>query len=196
MTYTANVPQSGQTLGFTRPLINSNFQVINTAFAVNHVAFNVAGAGKHKFVEMPVTTDKPAVIGQGTLYSKATGVGNDAQLFWRFANAALSPLQLTNNFFNLIASPGATPLPGGLLVQWGVNTVASGGTTSFYTEFSSGGVATNPFIVIPQIFQNTTNRHFVYTKTISPTGFTTTNLDSGGSAESNTFFWIAIGPKN
>lgn len=171
-----------------------NTAYIETTMKINHY-WNGSNEGKHKQVDLPVLgSDLAAVLGEGRLYSKATGVGSDAQLFWRFANGALSPLQLTNNFFSQIATPGYIPLMGGMILQWGFNTIASGGTTLFGTEFTTAGVPSNGFVVIP-IINAVANRHFIYTNLIGSTGFSTINLDSGGSPETSSFYWIALGMK-
>ena len=60
MTYTTDIPQSGDTLGGTRDRIRTNFEEIATVMAENHVAFNNADEGKHKFLQMPVQASAPA----------------------------------------------------------------------------------------------------------------------------------------
>lgn len=59
MSYTSNIPLSGESLGSTRDRINQNFQQIDTVLAVNHVPFNDAGEGKHKFLQMPEQASAP-----------------------------------------------------------------------------------------------------------------------------------------
>jgi hypothetical protein len=41
--------------------------------------------------------------------------------------------------------------------------------------------------------QNITNRHFFYARSVSTTGFVTTQLDSNGVAETSSFSFYAIG---
>ncbi len=142
MTYTANVPQSGQTLGFTRPIINSNFNRIFTVFQNNHVAFNESGEGKHKFLQMPEQSAAPTTLpDEGGLYTKVGTNPSETNLFFRAENSSGGPpggyeYQLTKVISAqtaLFATNGAygTPpatftqtggwtfLPGNLLLQYG-----------------------------------------------------------------------------
>ena len=82
MSYNNNVPQAGQTLGNTRQPINTNFALIDTVEAVNHVGFNLTGAGKHKFLQMPDQASAPTTAAnEGGLYVKA--VTGSSELFYR-----------------------------------------------------------------------------------------------------------------
>lgn len=89
MPYTDNVPQSGQTLGTTQPLIQSNFSIITTAQSVNHVAYDDADQGKHKFLQMPEQGSAPTTAAnEGALYTKVdTGTPATTQLFYRNESA-------------------------------------------------------------------------------------------------------------
>jgi len=72
MSYTPNVPQIGQSLDGTRDLIRGNFQVINTTQSVNHVAFNDTGAGKHKFLQLPVGSVPTTAVDEMGIYPDNT----------------------------------------------------------------------------------------------------------------------------
>ena len=56
--YVSNVPLSNQSLGQTQPTINTNFQVLNTNFGVDHVDFTNASpssggnGGRHNQVSL------------------------------------------------------------------------------------------------------------------------------------------------
>ncbi len=50
MTFTSNIPQSGQSLGQTRDSVRNNFGNYNTVVSVDHVAPNASGQGQHKQV--------------------------------------------------------------------------------------------------------------------------------------------------
>ena len=74
---------------------------------MNHVDFNGANQGKHKFVTMPEQTDAPDTLeNEGAIYSKDfSGV---TQLFWK--NAKQPPdegteQQLTNTLPNIVNGP-------------------------------------------------------------------------------------------
>ena len=52
MTFTPNIPQSGQSLGQTRDAVRNNFTNYNTVVSVDHVAPNSSGEGQHKQVTL------------------------------------------------------------------------------------------------------------------------------------------------
>jgi len=196
MTYLPNIPAATDKPSTSQGQIQGNFQAINTAFSLNHVSLGSgAAAGKHKFVEMPNQSSTPATLsGEGTLYTLSS---SGSQLNYVADNQPTDLYQMTrtihasySTFANQTGtnSSGWTFLPGGLLMQWGTFTGASGSTVTFPVTFSSA-----VFSVQMTVFQNTTNRHFAYARSVGLASFTTTQLDSGGSAETNTFSWISIG---
>ncbi len=191
MSFTPNIPQIGQSLGNSRPQILNNMAVLRSTIATNHYDVNDAKAGKHKYVEMPVLSVIPPGLAasEGTLYVKS--VSSRRELFYTNDTSG-NEWQLTSlsnsNFATFGTDPGWTFLPGGLLMQWGTETCASGTTVSFSRSFTGA-----PYTIQCTIFQNTTNRHFVYARTSTSSNFVTTQLDSGGSGETNTFSWVAIG---
>lgn len=197
MSYTANTPQSGQTLGFTRPVINSNFQTINTAFAVNHIAFNISGAGKHKFVEMPNQSviPSPLASAEGTIYCKSSGIaqlfftpgisGNEYQLT-RAINAGFSEFG-TNTAYAANHTGGWTFLPGGMLLQYGLrSSPGASGAISFPTTFTN-----NPYSITVSLYRASGDHNVLVSSATPPTttGFNYI-CDTGGSIG---VFWTAIG---
>lgn len=50
MSYNPNIPATGQTLGGSRPGIQTNFSTLQTTIDQDHVDMNSAGPGKHKQV--------------------------------------------------------------------------------------------------------------------------------------------------
>lgn len=109
MTYTTNIPVQGDTLGGTRDRIRTNFQVIDTDFTVNHIAFNSIGAGKHKFVQTPdQVTDVASAVNEPVLYAKGTNNLGVIQYSRKGSNAVPSPI-------TALQSPAAfiTVAPGG-----------------------------------------------------------------------------------
>lgn len=85
MTYTSSLPVSGDSLGSTRDRIRTNFQQIATVEAVNHIAFNELGEGKHKFLQMPIQASAPTTSAdEGGLYTKDDSASAPkAALFYR-----------------------------------------------------------------------------------------------------------------
>lgn len=132
MSYTANVPVSGQSLGNSRPIINQNFQTIDTAFTVNHKNFNNAQAGKHELVQLPTAqaASPGTAAGEIALYSK--DVAGVPQLFFQKESvaAAGADIQMTVDVVPTAAENGVTFLPGGMILQWGK--VATGSVSEIY----------------------------------------------------------------
>jgi hypothetical protein len=83
--YDSTVPQSGQTLGNTQSPIQTNFSIITTAQSVNHVTYDDADQGKHKFLQMPEQISAPSTAAnEGALYTKVdTASVPKTQLFYR-----------------------------------------------------------------------------------------------------------------
>jgi hypothetical protein len=72
MSYNANIPQPGDLISQSQPQILTNFSQANTAFSVDHTAFDVAlNQGKHKkstYVEQ--TVDPGTSANEISVYSK------------------------------------------------------------------------------------------------------------------------------
>lgn len=182
--------------------IQNNFSQLNTTYGVDHVAYNVAlNNGYHKSVHLvPVSTiasnppnNQPingytATGGIGQILNAQIndGINMDEALYFLTGGNRL--IQLTRNFVPVASTNGYTMLIGGLILQWGTSTKTTGGSTSFPIAFPA-----NCFGVLCTVFENNSNRHFVFVQTKSLSAFTVASRDSGGNDESNTFFWAAIG---
>ncbi len=194
MTYTV-LPNSGQSLGVTRIPINTNFSLIQSVFALNHVGFNSgANSGKHKFVQMPAQATSPGTAAAETaIYSRTALVGssNETNMYWQFPGtaAAGADVVMTRFITPSLATNGITFLPGGLIMQWG-------------TVNAPGGLGTVFFMPAPQVTFPTailsvqlTGRRDGNDVSFSLDGAPTTSAfgyrADSGSAQS--LFWIAIG---
>lgn len=205
MTYTPDIPISGETLGSTRDRIRGNFQENAVVEAVNHVAFNSVGKGKHKFLQMPEQVSAPVtLVNEAGFYSKAGLNPAEANLFFRGENNGFE-YQLTkaysaqtatfgNNTNYQVGPPslngGWTFLPGGLILQYGyTNSISS----------SSSRTVTFPVIFPNEVISiNITGLRAASspgdTDAWVSTGYTTTSfvIFNNGS-HSFQYFWQAIG---
>jgi hypothetical protein len=123
-----DVPQAGQTLATSQPLIRTNFSVIDTAFAVDHVACNIAGQGKHNQVVMPRQAASPITgVTESAIFSRLSTLSAQTELAVRKeSNGAVY------EFTSCGASAvGWTRLPSGILLKWG-NAAANGFATYTY----------------------------------------------------------------
>lgn len=121
-----NVPLSGQTLSITRVPINQNFSTIDTAFAVDHVDYNIAGQGQHNKVSFPPQNPVPAPqAGIVQLYSQLSAITNQPELVFTHQAGSTAPLAAQIVEFTSAgwANPGWTRLPSGILLKWhsGIN---------------------------------------------------------------------------
>ena len=179
MTFTPNIPTTGQSLGNTRDAIRNNFTNYNDVISVNHYAPNLAEQGKHKFIQMPEVAAPPATLpNEIGLYPK--DVGGDARLFLRQENNG-TEIQISGAD-PLIGTSGYTFLPGGITLQWGSEVKnGSTGTLTFPVAF------TTVFQVVAAISQSD--------RKLAVTSVTNANFTFAmeNPANNNTVRFIAVG---
>jgi hypothetical protein len=202
MTYTTNIPVSGDTLGGTRDRIRTNFQEIANVMAENHVAFNDADEGKHKFLQMPVQAAAPATgASEAAFYVKDDG-GGVAQFFVKGeqtgseyqitsiasgADAQIAEFGTNTNYSGSL-NGGWSFLPGGLLIQYGLTGSYSGDSTptiAFPKAFSEV-----PYSIQATMLRNVSNVDVVYIRQAPTTTNFQLRINQIGSSK---IYWIAIG---
>lgn len=204
MTYTI-LPNSGQSLGASRPLINTNFQLIQSVFDQNHIDFDATGAGKHKFVQMPQQgSAAPTAAGDLAIYSKAGTSGS--QLYMIRDNTSGTETQLSTAAIAapiILGNEGATWLPGPatglttgcILIQWGQKNIVNGadqtGTITFPTPFRAG---TFPFsITFGYAVTGSSSPHNVWIDNPANTTNTSFNYKIDIAGTTVFIYWMAIG---
>lgn len=100
MSYTL-LPNTGQSLGFTRDLIKTNFTIIQTAFNVDHVNYDATGEGKHNKVSLVKQASDPgSAADECIIYAKTTS--NITMPYYQRDNAATvlpcSPIKAIGKF--------------------------------------------------------------------------------------------------
>ena len=195
------VPKSGQTLGQTRDQIRDNIQALNASLELNHVGLDQgAQTGKHKFIEIPVSSPNN-IAGEGTLYTSTTGgetqlnyindgQGNVYQLT-RTINGSYTRFSTNTNYSGTL-SGGWTFLPGGMLLQYGIAT--SSGVALPNTVVTLPVTLTNaPYSVNCTILTTADSRFFVEVYDVATNQFRAVTRDSGGSKTSGIdFYWQVI----
>jgi len=205
MTYTNSIPVSGDSLGSTRDRIRVNFEQIAIVEAINHVAFDSLGEGKHKFLQMPGVTASGAgvpgtVADEAGFYSDVGTSPAEANLFFRGESNGLS-YQLTradqtnNATFatNTVALGSAngfggwTFIAGNLLIQYGSFNPNTSTTVSFPIAFTS-----TPFSVQLTLSSdnNSTHRVGISTGTLTNSQFV---FEGSVNVHSNPIYFLAIG---
>lgn len=189
------VPQNGQNLDYTKPLVRQNFLTIDAAFSVNHVSYNSgANAGKHNLVTLPVQVADPVTIaGEMALYTLAVlGVPN---LFLRQENNGVIT-NLSTAVPAIVVNPGN---PGsadiGLLkIKWNALVNIPGGVDHVDVTFP-GTIFNLPPTVQVSLTTNLVTDVYITQVPAIPltqrfrlqlTGFT--GVGGGGA-----FKWLAIG---
>lgn len=126
MAYQENKPLASDRLKDSQSDIQGNFQSNKTSFDQNHVTFDIANTGKHKFIQMPNQSDEsPPVDPSGSIGAGEIGLyckddfATNQQLFVKNGSGTEFPFTA---FLNNIAGDldeGWTFLPSGLLLKWG-----------------------------------------------------------------------------
>lgn len=203
MPYNANIPQATDQLSQSQLDLLNNFQSINTFVNVNHVGFNVANQGKHKFVEFPVQSPAPTTIaGEVGLYCRQSTITNQPELVFSHQLGSTAPTSAKIVEFTSAgwSNPGWCRLPSGILIKWGTATV-NGLTTivmpTTFGGFSIPAFASTPFIVnftLQNIGTSLTAMAYwnVSTTTNLALGVNSANI-SFGTASTSALTWIAIG---
>lgn len=211
--FTPNMPASGNSLGYTRPLVLGNFANYVENIQRNHAKVNTDNAGKHNFIQLlnqnPVntiaaintylTTNGYSVLaaGEETIYSKAFTQGE--LCFTRGASNVEIQLTAAGNLTNgapvvpavpsNVGDPGGFFLPGGYTAYFDFGLITGTQTT---VTFPFTGFASQCYLVIPvlNLAGSTLGRVSVQQLSISSTGFV---LVSDASGLGQQYSYIAIG---
>lgn len=201
MAYNANIPQPGDVKSQSQPQLLGNFQAINTAFTVNHVAFDLADQGKHKFITMPVQGAAPAFgAGENGFYNlnNATTTKNELYVQHQWNAGAVATAFTASKMSNTAAAGcvnGWAYLPCGLLVKWG-QTAAPAPVTSVAitpTATAGGPAFTQAFRTYVSGYQTAGLTNFTCgeTGTLNVNGNFTAYCNNSAA---NTFInWLVIG---
>ncbi len=208
-TYQPNIPTGTIRLDVDYANIRGNFQQLDTSFNVDHVTFSNVSAqnGYHKsihFNNVSTTATNPpnnyppngvtATGGYGQLFGAQVndGFNPDETLFFLTGGNRL--LQLTSNIVPVKSLIGYTFLPGGLLMQWGLQGLTSSnsqsGTTSFPVVFPNACLNVSATL-ISKPSGTTSSNNTLGIRTIVPASFVYDYNGAGGQYVA--FSWVAIG---
>ena len=149
MSYNAGIPNATDYLSDSQQNIKDNFSSANTIFGNNHYAFNAASNnGKHKEIEMVNQADPTGLDLEGIIYTKKDAQATpQSQMYYVSDGNSSDIYQLTNaihdNYSTFstngeyqVGPPslygGWTFLPGGLILQYGYNSVEASTSTFTY----------------------------------------------------------------
>lgn len=189
------VPQPTQTLAETQNPILQNFTTINANFLVNHVELGTAGAGKHKFLQMPETAAPTTAANEAGFYANVGTISAVTELFFRRENNGDSiPMTETVNGGAVALSAGWTRLPSGIIVQWQPFTITvagTGKTVTFPRPFTSACYGV--FVQEVTAGGSTHNWFQVISGTVTTTQARITSKDGNGNASTSQGIYFAIG---
>ncbi len=156
------LPNSGESLGFTRPQIRENFRLIQQVFDNNHYDFDAVNAGKHSVIQLPEQTVFPLTpANEGQLLARE--YNSKTELAWRPESTAATddqyilsgmPIRAAARFNGNLAD-GLIPTVG---LSFNIDTITrtTAGTgaefvITFLTQFPIDvpPVATANYLVIP-----------------------------------------------
>lgn len=155
MAYTKNIPNGGDLVSSSQPIIKDNFNAIDSGsstpdtagdygFSRNHVTLtNTTNGGLHHLVDFYQDIATPATLaGTASLYTKT--ISGLSQLF--FANTPGSPVEMQlSGGSATIAATGKVVFPNGLTLIWGSGSAVSSGFT--VKNFGLSGFANNCFVI-------------------------------------------------
>ena len=201
MTYTRSTPNTGESLNFTRPIINTNFDQIFQQFAKNHGEFNSAESGKHTEIQMVQIAAPATLINETAMYNKAglyapnepcvfvRGQSNGFEYQFTNPNEALSSLFGTFTAINgttlANSNYGWTFLPGGLILNYGTRSgLDSQQNIPYARPFTTSVFLKNA--IITAITPITAN-------VIPSASLTEIDITNSGTAANKFVYWFAIG---
>lgn len=197
MSYTLGIPADGQSLGNSKPQVRTNFTEIFNGLAVNHIAFNALGTGKHKFLQMPEQGSAPTTgTDEGGVYTSDIK-GGFTNLFWKQESGGAIPeknqgesIQMTN-ITPSNSTPGRSFLPGGMLIQWGsITTGGDGSNTPVTYNVPFDSIAYN----VQLTFARTVNT--IATLSVRTSNYTNSGFEIHQTGGGNFLvFYLAIGKR-
>lgn len=202
-----NTPLANQRISDTQPLIQKNFQQIQTAISVNHVpiADGSGNQGKHNLVQFVQQAAAPATgATELALYTKA--VSGLPQLFMRLINSGneyniSGSNRATLSTVATVSQAGYFYVTGGLLIKFGqIANVVNGGPTDYPlpTQDASGTAIPAFTTIIAGAFAVPSNVGVVNSQIscsgpgVGANARTHIRLSNNGSNTTSVFF-IAIG---
>lgn len=191
--YVKGFPQDGSSLGSTKAQIRANLDGTFEALGINHFDQNSLNPGKHQYVQMP-TTDRPNTTGPNEilLYNGVAGGVNNLYYVGQNQTVSSSFVQMTTNLIPARTQRGYSWLPGGLLIQWGFDSITTPVGSASPINFPVNFVTVAGFAPIVTITPRGSVQPLgsVIVTSTSINQFVVTNY----SFNVGSIYWHAIGP--
>jgi hypothetical protein len=193
--YQPNIPLATDKPSVSQGDIETNFQVIDEAWSIDHVPLendtNQGFSNKTSFIAQ--ASDPTPAAGIGALYVKTIAAPGDESLF--YVNNDGPVIRVTGP--TLDAKPVYAMIPGGILLQWGTTTFVVSNLGIIISP--AGGVVTLPYSYTANAYNvqlTSTNSNFLAgLVSTNKTSFTVDFLNVT-TAGSYNVVWLAIGSIN
>ena len=145
MVYQADIPDPNDLISISQGEIKDNFTALNVGFAIDHYAYDVADAGKHKKItyQAPLVADPGLASPIASLYTKT--IAGKSQLFFQNGALATDAVQLTTPTITTVGNDNSITTPWGIKIKWG----RFNGNNSTAVTFA--GVGANAFTAVPAL---------------------------------------------
>ncbi len=190
MSFNANIPQPTDIPANSQPQLLANFQGINTLINVNHIGFDLADQGKHKWVSFPdQVLAVPTTLNTEVALFSSTNIdtGNIELNFVRQNNGTVIPMTARGG-----TTSGWTMLPSGIIIKW--NTGAGFG--SFPVNANAFGKAFTTIYSVQVCNAGTTyNTAYVYGSVATATTLNIVCMDRSTASTpiAANYSWLAVG---
>ncbi len=197
-TYQPGIPTGTVNLNVDYQNIQDNFQQLNVAYGVDHVAFSDNSGvppggitGMHNIIHLTSNATPAAQINVGQFFNSVVNDGLDTDTILYYLTGKGKLLQLTSNLQPARTTNGYTFLPGGVIMQWGTLTAVSQTLTPVtYVGLGTIAFPNNTLNVQTTIKEGASSgANVLNISAITASGFSYYNT----SSSSRDFFWMAIG---
>lgn len=153
MVVTRDIPQANDIIAQSQPQLLANNQGYVDVFAINHVAYNAVGQGKHKFCTFPVQAAAPATTsGEGAAYTKdSTILAGRSDLYYKYQTSggtSMTGLEFPLNICKAFGKADTTGLIAG--TSFNITSAAFAGSTwtiIFASPFVTGANANKMMVL-------------------------------------------------
>lgn len=195
LTYTRDIPDPPSSPSVDVPNMKVNTNSIDTIWTRDHFSFESSTAGLHNRVQLvEINTALPvglAPVNSSTLFAKVTENPLEGNLYY-YRIGAPDAIQLTGPLTPVANQNGYTFLPGGILMQWGLqgSSSATSVPVTFNVPFPNNIYNVSAIPVRADTSPGSDFSTVIVTASPSLGGFTIGNI--GGHTMVG-WFWTAIG---
>jgi len=148
-TYQPNIPQASNLISISQNDILENFQQLNTAWNVDHSAFNLASQGQHTKVTLTAPIANPnKATPIASLYTKAAPTTILSDLYYQNNSTSNDVVQLTGGGITSAAWCYFNGATGALITGYNVTSTSRTALGSYTINFTRSFSSTNYAAII------------------------------------------------